>query len=211
MKLQILVPQYNEDDSIVQNLLDSLNSQQNIDFNDFEVIIMNDGSDIHLSESLLNRYRYNIKYILGEHRGVSGTRNALLDAATADYIMYCDADDMFYNIIGLFLIFGKIEKGFDIFLSKIVEETKVNDRTQIAYLKKDYNPVFVHGKVYRRQFLIDESIRWNDKLTIHEDSYFNMLATKLSKNTEYCPVPFYLWKWRDESVCRNDLLYIYKT
>ena len=70
---------------------------------------------------------------------------------------------------------------------------------------------FVHGKVHRRQYLIDNDIRFNDALTIHEDSYFNILAQNLSKNVKYCQTPFYLWKWRDNSVCRHDPKYILKT
>ena len=55
------------------------------------------------------------------------------------------------------------------------------------------------------------NFRFNDKLTIHEDSYFNILCQNLSKNVKYCPTPFYLWKWRDDSVCRHDPKYILKT
>jgi len=69
----------------------------------------------------------------------------------------------------------------------------------------------VHGKVHRRKYLIEQQIRWNDSLTIHEDSYFNILCQNLSQNVKYCPTPFYLWKWRDNSVCRHDPKYILKT
>ena len=61
------------------------------------------------------------------------------------------------------------------------------------------------------KFIEDNNIRWNDELTIHEDSYFNCLCMRLSPNIKYCPMPFYLWKWRDESVCRHDPKYILKT
>ena len=33
----------------------------------------------------------------------------------------------------------------------------------------------------------------------------------MSQNVKYCQTPFYLWKWRDESVCRHDPKYILKT
>ena len=54
MKLQILIPQYNESDEVVKPLLDSIALQQNIDFKEIGVIIVNDGSNIHLSSELLN-------------------------------------------------------------------------------------------------------------------------------------------------------------
>ena len=48
MKLQILVPQYEETDEIIKPLLDSIALQQNVDFNEIGVIIVNDGSDTRL-------------------------------------------------------------------------------------------------------------------------------------------------------------------
>ena len=48
-------------------------------------------------------------------------------------------------------------------------------------------------------------------MTIHEDSYFNILCQNLSENVKYCPTAFYLWRWRDASVCRHDPKYILKT
>jgi hypothetical protein len=58
---------------------------------------------------------------------------------------------------------------------------------------------------------MEKNLRFNDKLTIHEDSYFNILCQNCSENGKYCQTPFYLWKWRDESVCRHDPKYILKT
>ena len=50
-KLQILVPQYKETEDIIKPLLDSIEVQQNIDLaNDIGVIIVIDGTDVHLCE-----------------------------------------------------------------------------------------------------------------------------------------------------------------
>ena len=217
-KLEILVPQYKEDDKVVKPLLDSIAIQQCVDFDDIGVIIVNDGSDIHLSNELIKGYPFDIKYILAEHGGVSATRNRCLDEAKAEYVMFADCDDMFYVNTALWLIFREIDNShFDSLTSVFVEESQ-NPQTK----KHDYilrgdiqrggvDSTFVHGKVHRRLYLINNNIRWNDKLTIHEDSYFNCLCQKLSKNVVYCPTPFYLWKWRDDSVCRHDPLYILRT
>ena len=214
-KLQILIPQYKETDEVVKPLLDSIAVQQNINFNDIGVIICNDGSDIRLSESLLKSYPFDIEYHLCEHGGVSATRNNCLDYATADYVMFCDADDMFCDVCGLFIIFREMEgEGFDVLISNFREETRDPRDKKIVYINRENDTTFVHGKVERRQYLLDNKIRWNPSLTIHEDSYFNCLCRQLLKDEKrgkYCPLPFYLWKWRDESVCRHDPLYINKT
>lgn len=212
MKLQILVPQYNETEEVVKPLLDSLALQQNVDFNDFGAIIVNDGSDTHLSDEFLKSYPYEIKYYLAEHRGVSATRNECLDHATADYVMFCDADDMFYNMCGLWIIFREIDNGgFDSLTSVFVEETKMPGTNETVYINREMDSTFVHGKVHRRKYLLDKKIRWNPNLTIHEDSFFNIQCANLSENVKYCISPFYLWKWRDDSVCRHDPKYILKT
>lgn len=211
MKLQILIPQYKETDEIVKPLLDSIALQQNVDFNEIGVIICNDGTDVYLSDELLNSYPFEIQYHKCEHRGVSATRNACLDHATADYVMFCDADDMFYNMCGLWIVFKEMDIGFDSLVSCFTEETRHPQTKEVVYTNHDMDSTFVHGKFHRRQYLLDKGIRFNDKLTIHEDSYFNILCQSLSANVKYCQTPFYLWKWRDESVCRHDPKYILKT
>ena len=213
MKLQILIPQYKETTEVVKPLLDSIELQQNVDLkNDVGVIIVNDGTDVHLDTKLFERYTFPIEYYLNEHKGVSATRNACLDRATADYVMFCDADDMFYNACGLYIVFREIENGgFDTLTSTFVEESRLPGTTTPVYINREMDSTFVHGKFHRRQFLLDNDIRWNDNLTIHEDSYFNCLCQRLAKEVKYSQTSFYLWKWRDESVCRRDPKYILKT
>lgn len=211
MKLQILVPQYKETDEVVKPLLDSIAIQQNVPMDEIGVIICNDGSDVFLSDELLSSYPFKIEYFKEKHMGVSATRNACLDHATADYVMFCDADDMFYSACGLWQMFREMEIGFDSMVSVFIEESRHPETKEVIYTNHEMDSTFVHGKVHRRQYLLDKKIRWNDKLTIHEDSYFNILCQNLSQNVKYCPVPFYLWKWRDDSVCRHDPKYILKT
>lgn len=213
MKLQILIPQYKETDDIVKPLLDSIEIQQNVDLkNDVGVIIVNDGTDVRLSSELLSRYTYRIDYYHAEHGGVSATRNKCLDYATADYVMFCDADDMFYNACGLYIVFREMEgAGFDSLVSAFVEESRHPVTREPVYINHDMDSTFVHGKIHRRQYLLANGIRWNDALTIHEDSYFNCLCQRLAGELKYSQTPFYLWKWRDASVCRHDPKYILKT
>lgn len=209
MKIQILVPHYKEPEEVIKPLLESIALQQSVPMNEIGVIICHDGPESKDLE--LTNYPFEIVQIRQEHLGVSAARNTALDAATAEYVMFCDADDMFYNMCGLWIVFREMEYGFDSLVSLFVEETRNPETKQVEYINHETDSTFVHGKVHRRQYLIDKGIRFNDKLTIHEDSYFNILAQNLSENVKYCPTPFYLWRWRDESVCRHDPKYILKT
>lgn len=212
MKLQILIPHYHENAEIIEPLLDSLAIQQQVDFSEIGVIIAYDGADAYsLPEKEWRRkYPFEIKHIRAKKGGVSATRNAALDASDANYVMFCDADDMFCHACGLYIIFNEIKQGFDTLVSAFVEQTKTPEG-EFTFVNHDMDSTFVHGKVHRREYLIEKNIRFNPALTIHEDSYFNILAQNLTENAKYCPTPFYLWKWRDDSVCRHDKEYILKT
>ena len=123
MKLQILVPHYHETAEEMRPLLDSIALQQNVDFDEIGVIICHDGEeipDLDIAEawdtadvSALPPYPFEIRQIRQEHKGVSAARNACLDAATAEYVMFCDADDMFYNACGMWILFREMATGFD--------------------------------------------------------------------------------------------------
>ena len=126
--------------------------------------------------------------------------------------MFCDADDMFYNMCGLWILFREMDQGvFDSLVSVFVEETKNPLTGQPEYINHEMDSTFVHGKVHRRKYLQKKKIKWNPDLTIHEDSFFNIQCMNLSQNVKYCQTPFYLWKWRDDSVCRHDPKYILRT
>lgn len=211
MKLQILVPQYKETDEDIRPLLDSIAMQQCIDMDDIGVIICNDGTDVHLSSEFLSGYPYKIEYYLCEHRGVSATRNECLDRAIADYVMFCDADDMFCDMTAMHVIFQEIGEWFDTLVSCFTEQGKHEQTGELYLVDHEHDCTFVHGKVHRRGYLIENNIRFNDELTVHEDSYFNVLCQSLTEHIRYVEKPFYLWKWRDGSICRSDPEYMLKT
>lgn len=219
MKLQILVPHYRETADEMRPLLDSIALQQAVDFSEIGVVVAYDGPD---AEPLPcewfglgadpSPYPFAIERVLiPEHVGVSATRNAALDAATADYVMFCDCDDCFCDACGLYIVFREIDNGgFDTMVSCFREETRDPDGNPL-YVNHDMDSTFVHGKVHRRAYLVDSGIRFDPRLTVHEDSYFNILAQNLTQSAKYCQTPFYLWRWRDGSVCRHDRDYILKT
>lgn len=217
-RLDILVPHWQETADEMEPLLDSISIQQGIDLKDIGVIISYDGpeaSELPLDE-WRKRYPFVIEDVHPEKGGVSATRNAAFDASKAELVMFADADDCMYSVTGFFIVFEQYEiHHYDALVSVFMEQTKGPDG-KLTFVPRENDSTFVHGKIYRRQFLIDEKLRYNPKLTIHEDSYFQILARELAiangaDKAIYCPYPFYLWKWRDSSVCRHDPKYILKT
>ena len=197
MTLQFLVPQFLADDKMIKYLLDSIAIQQNVDMKEIGMIICNDGSNTFLTDEFLKSYPFTIEYYKEPHRGVCATRNFCFDHATADYVMFCDEDDLFQNNCGLSLIFSEIAKKFDYLWSYFVAEDHGN------YFDYTIDTNFIHGKVYSREFLIANNIRWNEKLTYHEDYYFNSLCQRLSGKTAIIPFPIYYWRTNPQSVSRQ--------
>lgn len=210
LKLQILVPRYRETGAEVAPLLHSIAGQQSVDFSEIGVILADDGEDMPLDSEALCGWPFEIRYISQAHKGVSAARNLALDRAEAEYVMFCDADDLFCHACGLWMLLREMEDEPDGITSTFLEEVRLPGG-RIGYLHREGDRVFVHGKAYRRRFLLDSGLRWNEALTVHEDSFFNLLALELAEKTAHIETPFYLWKWRDGSVCRHDPKYLLKT
>ena len=179
--------------------------QRDIRWDDVGVILVNDGEENELPKECFDGYPYTVNQMSIPHGGVSRARNAGLDASTSDWVMFCDFDDCFQSVFGLYLIFcGMAEDKWDLLRCAFTEETK-DDKGMMHLVSHEEDTVFIHGKVMRRQFLLDNRIRFHDALTIHEDGYFNVLTYALAKGRETkINTSIYLWAWNDNSVVRKD-------
>lgn len=212
MKLQFLVPHFKETPEEVAFLLNSLNLQCGVKPSEYGVIIVYDGEEATpLPEEQWKRiYPFDITFIHMEHKGLCAARNRALEEATADWVMFCDADDMFCDLIGVYIIFAEMNKGYDILIDCFLEELKRKGTDDMIYIPHDKDFTFVHGKVYKREYLDEIDVRFDERLTLCEDSNFNLIATNYTKNIGYCSMPFYLWKWRDTSTTRKEWGYYVK-
>lgn len=210
-KLGILITHYKEPQEVVRPMLTSIAMQQGISFEDVEVIIVNDGKDGLLPESFLQSFPYEIQYLVMPHGGVSKARNYALDHSTADYVMFCDCDDMFLNMYAFHMIFSALQEGFETCVSTFIEELK-DEEGNYKIIRHDKDITFVHGKIHNRQFLVDNKLRFDNSLTVHEDGYFNSLVHVVAESVKKIETPFYIWRWNANSVVRKDsTLLLYKT
>ena len=225
-RLSILVPHYNEDETVIKPLLDSIAFQQNIDFKDIEVVICDDGDDAYrLPQEFLDSYHYDIQYHREPKGGVSQMRNKAFEYSTGEYVAWCDCDDQYYHCLAFWFILKETTtpmqvpingvptevKGFDAFYSVFLEEGRNPETGEVYFLDRKDGFQFVHGKVFKRDFIVRNDIHFFPECTIHEDNVLNAQVQACTQNIKWCPVPFYLWKWRDNSICRRDPLYIKKT
>ncbi|MBP5367819.1 MAG: glycosyltransferase [Bacteroidales bacterium] len=89
MKLSIVIPLYNRPDEI-DELLDSLEKQTS---NNFDVIVVEDGSDKPSKDIIENHSnKLDIKYFFKQNTGPGLTRNYGAERSDGDYIVFFDSD-----------------------------------------------------------------------------------------------------------------------
>lgn len=204
--LDLIITHYKEPWEVGKQMFDMLAMQREVDFDNVGVILVNDGEGNELPDFCFKGYPFEVSQMSIPKGGVSKARNAGLDASNADWVMFCDFDDCFSSIFGLYLIFCAMnEDKYDTLWSCFTEETK-NAEGSIVLVPHERDWVFIHGKAHRRQYLVDNGIRFHEKLTIHEDVFFSMMAQSVCKPERVGSIrtPFYLWKWNPNSVVRKD-------
>ena len=209
--ISIIVTHYKEPWEIVKPMFDSIMNQLGVDFEkDIEIILVNDDFENRIKGDMFQYYPFSINIIDEGHNGVSKARNIGLENAHGDYVMFCDCDDRFISAYALHL-FKKHMGQFDVIKSPFIEDQVINGELKLIRHDKDIS--FIHGKLYKREFLLENNLKFKDELTIHEDGYFNVIANILAQGSIYEMSPaVYLWKYNDNSVVRRDReMFIYKT
>ena len=212
MILDIIVPHYKEPWSVCKYLFDSIALQRGIDFNDIRVLLINDGDEIlcgGIENALytLSKYPFTVDYIVKEHGGVSSTRNCGLRESDAEYVMFCDCDDGFLNNYGIYTIFTALKDNPDYVISNFIEEVLSKENGKWEIVRHEMDLTFMHGKVYKRSFLMDNELFFDERMTLHEDGYFNLLADCIAEHNgvvRRITTPIYIWKWNGQSTVRQD-------
>lgn len=206
MNLDIIVPHYKEPWETCKYLFDTIATQRGVLLDNIRVIVVNDGDAVLFDKALFEPYPFRVEYIVKEHGGVSDTRNHGLRQSDADYVMFCDIDDGFLNNYALHLVFSAMQDGVDFLCGAFIEETWDANSSPII-VPHTHDLTFMHGKAYKRSFLVEHDLFFDPAMTIHEDGYFNMLAYAVARSNgtiKYIDTPYYLWRWNDNSVVRKD-------
>ena len=212
--LDIIIPQYSEDDNKIKPLLDSINNQINIDFNDINVTIVNDLSNVLLTDKFLKSYpNLKIKYLINDFNGGCGpARQKGVDNTNNPYVMYMDADDEFATNISLYILLNCIKDAEpDFIISNIVQDIFVdNNKTYKIRKGKDTFP-WMHGKVFKRDILKKNNVRFHDKLKYFEDSNYTICYMSCINENKMITLDFncYWWKSNGDSTTRNKRKYGY--
>jgi len=206
--IDIIIPHYKEPWDVGEKLFAMLDLQRGINFDDVHVILVNDGEDNRLPDELFVNRPYAVRQLDIPHAGVSAARNAGIEAATEKWLMFCDFDDMFSHVYALrdYLTVLPAE-GYDMLHSCMIVEDMTEGKDLLIYSPDSQRFVFLHGKVYRRQFLLDEGLRFDETMNFQEDSLFNAEIIARTPHTRIGEIKVgaapYIWIRRDASVTNS--------
>ncbi len=175
MKLSIIVPVYNVEKYIVK-CISSLLCQ---DTNDYELIIVNDGTKDKSIALIKEHFNDDIiKIVNQENKGLSGARNTGLEYAQGDYVWFFDSDDWLDKNVLNDIIVSLVNCDILYFSSYYTETTKgsfvaknlknYEDGKELS-LNIYFHPVQFY--IYNRIFLQNVGLSFK-KGVYHEDTLF---------------------------------------
>ena len=176
--ISIIVPVYNAEKTLGK-CVNSLLAQTH---RDLEIILVNDGSkDNSLAMCLeFAEKDERIRIVDKPNGGVSSARNAGLDAATGEYIMFCDSDDWVEPDWCSTLYANRQENGLTICLiddpSAEAEiypvETELVDRKM--YMHRPSMMCAIYNKLFLKSIIDRNHLRFAKELSLGEDFCFCM-------------------------------------
>lgn len=214
MTLDIVCTHYHEQWKLGRPFFEMLALQRGVDFDDICVYLVQDGPVGKLPIELFDEYPYRVIPVDIPHSGISAARNAGFDAGAGDWVMFCDFDDSFLTVTALFKFFERMDNDeYKIIISQFDEEV-FNSGKLLGYLNHDGKDfIWIHGKMFRRSWLIEENIRFDPELIYHEDTYVMMLSSMILSAKQVCFIPesLYIWQFNPESTVRAMDDYVYQT
>lgn len=204
--LDIIVPHYKENLATIRTLLASINCQTGIDFKDIKVTVVTDGLENALPFIGMDEYNFDLDYIVRDeelHRpGL--TRQYGIDRTNSEYIMFADSDDQLASpfVLKYFLNTIKNNPGIETIFTGYLEESFDGEKFTYTTRDDDVSITCLHGKVYKRSFLNEHNIRFND-LLISEDGAFNFKCVCHCKDSIFNDDMYtYIWKYNPNSLTR---------
>ncbi len=163
--IDVIIPVYNANNTLPLTLMSIM--MQNIECN-IKVTLIDDCSDDDYSETIetFSKYFKIGYYRLNKNSGGGVARQKGIDITNGEYIIFIDADDLLYNVDSLNKLYKKILDGYDMVSGGTYDES----RNFLVVNEGD-----LHGKLYRRKYLIEKDIKFN-ATRFHEDNYFNNLV-----------------------------------
>ena len=195
-EISIIVPVYNTEQYISRCIESILNQT----FKDFELILIDDGSQDRSGE-ICDEYAKEdnrIRVFHNNNQGVSATRNYGINISKGKYLMFCDSDDWvadtwceeLYNTISAYPNSWITCNFFQVDNESKKQRVIKNNLNEINTLEKDdFYIVFKSGmsiyswnKIFDKEKINRFQIRFNENTSLGEDVEFGIDYLKISEN-----------------------------
>lgn len=217
MLLSIIVPAYNVEKYIYRCIESLLNQKSN----DYEVVVVNDGSTDKTAEIIEKNFKDKIIYIAKEkNTGLSDTRNVGMKAANGEYVIFVDGDD-YVTKTCVCEVKEKIQGNREVDVIYLGHfEEKNGQQKKIKGFESDCNKVWTAedflkselGKrnfpvpacfaVYRRKFLTENSLRFKTGI-FHEDELWSAEVALKAKKVITTDICYYHYVIRAGSITQK--------
>ncbi|MFD2725925.1 glycosyltransferase [Hyunsoonleella rubra] len=218
MKLSVLIPLYNAE-KYIGNCLDTL-IHQDIDTDDYEIIVLDDGSSDKGADVVrsLSRNSPNIVLHHQENAGFTITRNRLLKLAKGEYIYKIDSDDyVTHNSLGVLLKIAKESDldvlGFESFDTERMDiynprwEKKIPEIEICSgpkYWARANNPrLGVNWYLLKRSFIDKHNITFEMGSNPFSDTPFTLRVFTAAKRFAFVPMDVHRYLQVPTSVMHN--------
>ena len=197
-KLSIIVPVYNVE-KYIRPCFESI-FRQGLDDNDYEIIIVNDGTKDRSMEMIadLISQHHNITVINQENQGLSVARNNGIAAAKGDYILMPDSDDLLIDNSLKPLLDKAEESKADLIVADFlkmsneeIECLKTIPQKDFVFLEKTgkeafleiLNPYhcFVWRTLYRKEFISSNNICFSPHIKYQDIPFTHECYLKAKK------------------------------
>lgn len=201
--LSIVVTVYNTE-PYLRRCLDSCLNQIGVSSEDFEVLIVNDGSPDN-SATIIDEYisqHANVRCVNQDNQGLSMARNNGLKASEGQYVWFVDSDD-WISSESVRLIIDSAGNKPDVIPIKAINDGCNRDRNVIPSDAKDGKDVLLRGKwLFCGPFYVYKKSFW-------EENNFSYYPGIYHEDAELTPRVLYAAK----KVCVIDkvLYYVYQT
>lgn len=193
----IIVCAYNVEDYI-ERAIESINNQN---FIDYEIIIVNDGStdNTYAKIKKIKLKNNRIKIINNRKNiGLGASRNIAVDKAKGKYVLYLDSDDTIYNEDTLNKVNNIIENEAPDLIYMGVQYIGGSNKQYIPNAENSTREAriacdmhfAVSSKCFKRQFLLNNNISFLTD-TYYEDMLYSIQCTILAPKITYGTFPFY--------------------
>lgn len=222
MKLSYIVPVYKVE-KYLNECIDSILAQT---MDDYEIILVNDGSPDNCPAMCVGyevRYPDRIRVVHKKNGGLASARNAGLRVAKGDYIFFVDSDDYIKEDRVKELYEAAVRFDADVLQTSyhvlneengeesIVRTSFETDRLlthsdmehELCYVSSKMRITYVWRNLYKRKFLKDNKITFEDDLLMVEDGPFNMEAYSKAERFVAVDIPTLCYRLRKGSLQRQ--------